>query len=81
MSICVGPAAWVRGRGETTPGSCGAFLVAVFADGPVEVGEIAATDVVGFVAGLTRRWRPRTVEGAATALRSFFRFLRAAGSA
>jgi site-specific recombinase XerD len=55
------------------------FLVAVFDDGPVEVGEIAARDVVGFVAGLTRRWRPRTVEGAATALRSFFRFLRAEG--
>jgi site-specific recombinase XerD len=55
------------------------FLVAVFDDGPVEVGEIAAVDVVGFVAGLTRRWRPRTVEGAATALRAFFRFLRAAG--
>ena len=36
------------------------FLVAVFDDGPVEVGEIAAVDVVGFVAGLTRGWRPRT---------------------
>ena len=55
------------------------FLVAVFDDDPVEVGEIAARDVVSFVAGLTRRWRPRTVEGAATALRSFFRFMRAAG--
>ena len=55
------------------------FLVAVFDDGPVDVGEIAARDVVSFVAGLTRRWRPRTVEGAATALRSFFRFVRAAG--
>ena len=55
------------------------FLVAVFDDGPVEIGEIAAPDVVGFVTGLTGRWRPRTVEGATTALRSFFRFLRAAG--
>jgi site-specific recombinase XerD len=55
------------------------FLHAVFADGPVDLGDIAARDVVGFVTGLTRRWRPRTVEGAATALRSFLRFLRAEG--
>jgi hypothetical protein len=34
---------------------------------------------LGCVAGLTRRWRPRSVEGAATALRSFFRFVRAEG--
>jgi integrase/recombinase XerD len=55
------------------------FLLAVFGSCPVEVGEIAARDVVGFIAGLTGRWRPRTVEGAVTALRSFFRFLRAEG--
>ena len=56
-----------------------AFLEAVFADGPVEVATIRRADVVGFVGGLTRRYRPGTVELAASALRSFFRFLRAAG--
>jgi integrase/recombinase XerD len=36
--------------------------------------------VVGFVAAATRRYRPRTtVELAASALRSFFRFLRTEG--
>ena len=72
-----------RGLGAGTRRNYGRFvrrfLLAVFDDDPVEVGEIAAPDVVGFVAGLTGRWRPRTVEGAATALRSFFRFVRAAG--
>jgi integrase/recombinase XerD len=57
----------------------GAFLKAVFAGGPVDVARIGATDVAGFVSGLTSRYRPRTVELAASALRSFFRFLRAAG--
>lgn len=57
----------------------GEFLHSIFRDGPVDLGDIAARDVIGFVTGLTRRWRPRTVEGAATALRSFFRFLRAEG--
>lgn len=56
-----------------------AFLQAVFADGPVDVATIRVADVAGFVGELTRRYRPRTVELAASALRSFFRFLRAAG--
>jgi len=56
-----------------------AFLQAVFAEGPVEVVKINARDVFGFVGGLTRRYQPGTVELAASALRSFFRFLRAAG--
>jgi integrase/recombinase XerD len=55
------------------------FLRAVFADGPVDVATIRAGDAAGFVGELTRRYRPRTVELAASALRSFFRFLRAAG--
>jgi integrase/recombinase XerD len=55
------------------------FLRSQFADGPVEVTNLYARDVVGFVGGLTRCYRPRTVELAASALRSFFRFLRAAG--
>jgi site-specific recombinase XerD len=57
----------------------GAFLQAVFAGGPVVVAEIRVQHVVGFTAGLTRRYQPRTVELAASALRSFFRFLRAEG--
>lgn len=57
----------------------GAFLQTVFADGPVMVAEIGVRDVVDFVGGLSRRYRPRTVELAASALRSFFRFLRAEG--
>ena len=57
----------------------GAFLQAVFAGGPVVVAEIGVQDVIGFVTAAMRRYRPRTVELAASALRSFFRFLRAAG--
>ncbi len=60
-------------------GFAGAFLQSVFAGGQVEVAEICARDVLGFTGGLTRRYRPGTVGLAASALRSFFRFLRAAG--
>src|SRR5260221_7301698 len=56
-----------------------AFLQAVFADGPVEVAGICVRDVVDFVGAATRRYQAGTVELAASALRSFFRFLRAAG--
>ncbi len=56
-----------------------AFLQTVFDDGPVGFAEIHPRDVVGFVGGLTRRYRPATVEHAASAVRSFFRFLRAVG--
>ena len=56
-----------------------AFLQSVFAGGAVEVAKLHPRDVVGFVGGLTRCYRPRTVELAASALRSFFRFLRAEG--
>jgi integrase/recombinase XerD len=52
------------------------FLETVFAGGPVDVATISVGDVVGFVGDLTRRYRPRTVELAASALRSFLRFLR-----
>ena len=57
----------------------GAFLQAVFAGRPVVPAEIRVQHVAGFVSGLTGRCRPRTVELAASALRSFFRFLRAEG--
>jgi integrase/recombinase XerD len=56
-----------------------AFLPVMFGDGPVEVAKIRACDVVEFVGGLSRRYQPVTVELAASALRSFFRFLRAEG--
>lgn len=55
------------------------FLQTVSAEGPVGVAEIHSRDVVKFVGGLTRHYRPGTVELAASALRSFFRFLRAEG--
>jgi len=57
----------------------GVFLETVFCAGPVDVAQIHPGDVVAFVGDLTRRYRPRTVELAASSLRSFFRFLRAAG--
>ena len=57
----------------------GAFLQRACPGGPVEVARIHARDVTGFIGSLTGRWRPRTVELAATSLRSFFRFLRAEG--
>ena len=56
-----------------------AFLETVFAGGPVDVAAIRVGDVAGFVGDLTCRYRPGTVELAASALRSFFRFLRAEG--
>jgi integrase/recombinase XerD len=59
--------------------SAGAFLQTVFAGGPVAVAEIRVQHVVDFVAAATLRYRPKTVELEASALRSFFRFLRAAG--
>lgn len=57
----------------------GQFLVEVFPDGVVEPMAIRAPEVVAFVGGLAGRYRPRTVELAASGLRSFFRFLRAQG--
>jgi site-specific recombinase XerD len=57
----------------------GEFLVAMFPDGAVKFAEVRAPEVAAFVGGLSSRYRPRTVEHAASALRSFFRFLRAQG--
>jgi integrase/recombinase XerD len=56
-----------------------AFLQAVFVGGSVEVAKLSAREVVGFVAGLRCRYQPGTVELAASAPRSFLRFLRAEG--
>jgi integrase/recombinase XerD len=55
------------------------FLQRVFAGGPVDVAKIHPRDVVEFVINLTGCYRPRTVELAASSLRSVFRFLRTEG--
>jgi integrase/recombinase XerD len=55
------------------------FLKAVFPVDPVVVTEIHRQQVLDFLASTTRRYRPGTVGLAASVLRSFFRFLRAAG--
>lgn len=57
----------------------GEFLVAAFPDGVVDLAEVRVPEVVAFVGGLSGRYRPRTVELAASALRGFFRFVRAEG--
>ena len=57
----------------------GEFLMAVFDDRGVEFAEVRAPEVASFIGGLSGRYQSRTVEHAATALRVFFRFLRAQG--
>jgi len=57
----------------------GEFLMAVFPDGALEFTEVRAPEVAAFIGGLSDRYQLRTVEHAATALRVFFRFLRAQG--
>lgn len=57
----------------------GEFLMAVFDDRDVEFAEVRSPEVAAFIGGLSGRYRPRTVEAAATALRVFCRFLRAQG--
>jgi site-specific recombinase XerD len=54
-------------------------LEGVSAGGAVDVARIGAPEVVEFIGAMARRYRGGTVEIAATALRSFFRFLRAEG--
>jgi integrase/recombinase XerD len=70
--VCVGTrtnyARWVR-----------AFLEERFPDGRVQVEELGARDVVGFISAASCRYQPRTLELVATSLRSFFRFLRTQG--
>lgn len=56
-----------------------AFLVKVASDGHVDLPAITVADVVDHIGELTGRYRPSTVELAASALRSFFRFLRVEG--
>jgi len=56
-----------------------AFLATVFAGDRVDPSGIGVADVVGHVGELTHRYRPGTVELAASSLRSFFQFLRVEG--
>lgn len=76
----------LRRTGGVCPGTrrnyaryVGEFLIAVFDDLGVEFAEVHAPQVAAFIGGLSQRYQPRTVEHAATALRVFFRFLRAHG--
>src|ERR1700738_879849 len=55
------------------------FLHTVYGDGPIDLARINVRDVVEYVSATTVRYRPGTVQLVATSLRSFFRFLRAAG--
>ena len=55
------------------------FLEMVFGDGPVDLARLSASDVVQFVFEATGRYRPSTLQGVTTALRSFLRFLRVEG--
>lgn len=57
----------------------GQFLAVVFDEGAVEFAEVGSPQVAAFIGGLSDHYQPRTVEHAATALRVFFRFLRAQG--
>ncbi len=56
-----------------------AFLGEVFGDGPVDVVVLSAPDVIRFITSLVDRYRPGTMRGVTSALRSFFRFLRLQG--
>src|SRR6266545_2928444 len=56
-----------------------AFLVRVAWDQQVDLSAVTVADVVDHIGELTGRYRSSTVELAATALRSFFRFLRVEG--
>lgn len=73
----------VRGVCAGTRGNYGKyvsqFLATVVADGVVDFAGIHARDVAAFISGLSDRYRPRTVELAASSLRSFLRFLGTEG--
>jgi len=56
-----------------------AFLDNRFGDGPVDVRVIEALEVRDYVGGLTRRYQTKTVQGAASGLRVFLRYLCSTG--
>jgi site-specific recombinase XerD len=55
------------------------FLQGKFAAGPLCWEALRPSDVITFVTAYARRCRPRTVQGAASALRRFLRFLQSQG--
>lgn len=55
------------------------FVRDTLGDDPIDVRRITPSDVVHFVAGMTRRFSPRSMKLVGTALRSLFGFLRAQG--
>lgn len=68
------------------PGTCrnyvgyaGEFMTSVFAESAPDPHQIRSADLLAFVCGASDRYRPRTVEGVATSLRVFFRFLHSKG--
>lgn len=72
-----------RGVGERTRVNYARFVRAYleerFPDGRVDIGELDVRGVTAFIGNTSLRYQPRTVQLAATSLRSFFRFLRSQG--
>jgi integrase/recombinase XerD len=73
----------VRGATEKTctlyAGYVSGFLVGTFGAGVVDLAGIGPRDVIDFVERKAKHWRPKTTKLLATALRSFFRFMRFEG--
>ncbi len=55
------------------------FVRSAFGDDPIDPTRFSPSDVIEFVALLRGRYSPRSMKAVRTALRSFFRFLRAEG--
>jgi site-specific recombinase XerD len=55
------------------------LIRAAMGDDPIDLSRLGASDVVQFASAMTGRFSPRSMRTVGTALRSFFRFLRAAG--
>lgn len=55
------------------------FVRASLGDTPIDPRQIGCSDVVEFVAVMQARFSPRSLKAVRTALRSFFRLLRASG--
>lgn len=55
------------------------FLESVFGGTTLDLSRLRAANVVAFVSAKAAEYRPRTAKGVASALRVFFRFLRAVG--
>jgi integrase/recombinase XerD len=55
------------------------LIRAAMGDDPIDLGRLHPSDVIQFVRAMTGRFSPRSMRTVGTALRSFFRFLRAEG--